>query len=140
MKLFFKTILLFALILSSCRVSLVPDYNANIYQQIISAASRNDRIYIDLLQANPDDRKFSLYAKRYASLETAIQSIYLQYQARPHANSFLPIIENIQTLFVKFKNEHQSQSAPLSADQVRLYQQYARDYWKPLLIAENALK
>lgn len=91
----------------SCKVALLPDYNAALYQQIVSAASKNDRIYIDLLQANADERKFSLYAKRYANLETAIQSIYLQYQARPRSANFLPIIENIQTLFVKYKTEHQ---------------------------------
>ena len=88
MKHFFKTFLLFALIFSSCSVSLVPDYNATIYQKIIATAARNDRLYIDLLQADTTHRAFSQYAKIYAGIETSIQSIYLQYQARANNSAF----------------------------------------------------
>jgi hypothetical protein len=140
MKHFFKTFLLFSLIFSSCRVSLVPDYNATIYQKIIATAARNDRLYIDLLQADTAHRAFSQYAKRYAALETSIQSINLQYQARANNSVFLPILENIQTLFLKYKEEHKKHTAPLTQAEIKLYQTYTRDYWKPLLIAENALR
>ena len=140
MKQFFKTFLLFALILSSCRVSLVPDYNATIYQKIIATAARNDRLYIDLLQADTTHRAFSQYAKRYAGIETSIQSIYLQYQARANNSAFLPILENIQTLFLKYKEEHKQHTAALTQAEIKVYQAYTRDYWKPLLIAENALR
>lgn len=140
MKQFFKSFLVVVVLLSACRVSLVPDYNATIFQKIVSTAARNDRLYIDLMQADAGQRSFALYAKRYAALETAIQSLYLQYQARANNTAFLPILENIQTLFLKYKKEHQQHSSPLTDAEISVYQTYTRDYWKPLLIAEASLR
>jgi hypothetical protein len=133
-------VLLFGCFFSSCSVTLVPEYNASLYQQIVTTAARNDRLYIDLLQADTAHRAFSQYAKRYAGIETSIQSIYLQYQARANNSAFLPILENIQTLFLKYKEEHKQHASALTQAEIKLYQTYTRDYWKPLLIAENALR
>ena len=133
-------VLFFGCLLSSCSVTLVPEYNASLYQQIVTTAARNDRLYIDLMQADTAHRAFSQYAKRYAALEASIQSINLQYQARANNSVFLPILENIQTLFLKYKEEHKQHTAPLTQAEIKVYQTYTRDYWKPLLIAENTLR
>ena len=133
-------VLLFGCLFSSCSVTLVPEYNASLYQKIVTTAARNDRLYIDLLQSDTDHRAFSQYAKRYAAIETSIQSINLQYQARANNSVFLPILENIQNLFLKYKEEHKQHTAPLTQAEIKVYQAYTRDYWKPLLIAENALR
>jgi|LakMenEpi03Aug12_release.lakeMendotaPanAssembly.Ray.scaffolds.fasta_scaffold03506_2 hypothetical protein len=137
-----RFLLVCLLIISSthCRLTRLPTYDPQLYKQLISAAAKTEKLYIDLRLADTSQRKFQQFSRRYATLESTLQIIYLQYEARPYNTRFLPIVQNIQLLFEQYKNEHRQQRrAPKDAELI-IYQTYLRDAWKPLLIAEQALK
>jgi len=123
-----------------CRLSRLPTYDPQLYKQVVAAVAKTEKLYIDLRMADTSQRKFHQFSRRYATLESTLQIIYLQYEVRPYNTRFLPILQNIQTLFERYKNEHRQQKrAPNNAELI-IYQTYLRDAWKPLLIAEQALK
>ena len=126
-------------LLFSCRVVLVPEYSAELENQIVQGAKLNDRLYINLLDANPDKRSIQLYADKYAEIESEIHSILLKNETRKKNNDMLVIIRNLDSVFVKYKNHHKSKNT-LSDGEIKLNQVYIKDLWKPLLIAESGLK
>lgn len=135
-------LLLLLLLLSNtqCRLTRLPAYDPELYQQIISAAGKTDKLYIDLRLAQPADRKFEQFSRRYAGVEKAIRIITLQYEARPFNTRFLPILANIDTLFHRYREEHRLHPTRPSNAELLIYQTYLRNAWKPLIVAEQALK
>jgi hypothetical protein len=133
------TILWICALLFSCRVVLVPEYSSELEAQIVQGAKLNDKLYIDLLNANPDKRSFQLYAGKYAEVESEIHSILLKNETRKKNNDMLVIIRNLDSAFVEYKNQHKSQDR-LSDGEIKVNQAFIKAFWKPLLIAESGLK
>lgn len=132
--------LILLLICSHCRSTRLPSYNPEIYRQLVSAAGKTDKLYIDLRLADSAHRKFSSFTRQYAAVEKSIRIVALQYEARPFNSRFLPIIHNITLLFERYRDEHRYKKQLPSNAELIIYQTYLRDAWKPLLIAEQALK
>jgi hypothetical protein len=133
-------LLLLIIFFTQCRLTRLPAYDPELYQQIISAAGKTDKLYIDLRLAQPADRKFEQFSRRYAGVEKAIRIITLQYEARPFNTRFLPILANIDTLFHRYREEHRLHPTRPSNAELLIYQTYLRNAWKPLIVAEQALK
>ena len=128
------------LTLSACTISLVPEYSAALESQITKTAKLNDKLYIQLLNADPNKRTFSSYSDQYTDIESEIHAIKLKNEIRNNNASFASIIQNLENAFILYKNEHKNKISPLTDAEIILYQNYIRDFWKPLLIAESSLK
>lgn len=126
-------------LLASCRVSLVPQYNAQLEEQISQTAKATDRLYIDLLDASTEERKYTLIQSRYNDIESEINSIELKNQGRDKNADFLVIIKNLKEAFQEAKKYHKVHDT-LSNGEILSYQATLAGFWKPLYIAEKALK
>jgi hypothetical protein len=126
-------------VLSSCSVSLVPDYNPALEEQISEAAMMNDRLYLDLLNIPISERSFQAYAPRYSEIESEINSIRMKNEIRPNNTEMLKIIDLLKSNFVQYKEEHKAKSTGLTDGEIRSYSAFIRGFWLPLLTAENAL-
>jgi hypothetical protein len=126
-------------ILFSCRVMLVPEYNAKLEEDIAKTAKANDKLYIDLLDAAPTKRIYETYKDRYNDIEADINAIRLKNEARNKADEFLKIIDNLKTGFSEAKQYHK-QNNGLSDGEIRAYQATIAGLWKPLYLAERSLK
>lgn len=136
--LFFLVFLLF--FFSHCRLTRLPPFDPQLYKQIVTAAGKTEKLYIDIRLADTSHRQYALFSRKYASVEKEINIISLQYESRPFNTKFLPILQHIASLFDRYREEHrQKKSAPTNAELI-IYQTYLRDAWKPLLIAEQSLK
>ena len=124
----------------SCTVSLVPEYSADLESQITKGAKMNDKIYIDLLNAESSKRSFIMYADRYAEVEAEINSIRLRNEVRKNNTDMLFIINKLDSGFIRFRDEHKVNPSILRDGEIRSYQSQILAYWKPLLIAEGGLK
>lgn len=142
MRQLLRLLLLFCILISSvqCRITRLPDFDPDLYRQLVSTIGKTDQLYINLRLADSTQRKFSLHSKRYASVEKSIRIIALQYEARPFNSRFLPIINNITLLFERYRDEHRTRKKSPTDAELLIYQTYLRDAWKPLLIAEQSLK
>ena len=137
-----KRITLILLVVSSlfaCRVTLVPEYNAKLEDEISKAAKANDKLYIDLLDSSPEKRIYDNYKEKYNDIESDINSIQLKNEARNKNEDFLKIIKNLKEGFIEAKKYHK-ENKTLSDGEIKAYQATLSGLWKPLYIAERSLK
>ena len=123
---------------TSCRVMLVPEYDAKLEEQISSTAKATDRLYIDLLDAPPEQRDYTNVQPRYNDIEADINSIELKNQGRLKNGDFLVIIKNLKDAFQEAKAFHKEHKT-LSNGEIRSYQATLAGFWKPLYLSEKAL-
>lgn len=124
--------------LQACRVTLVPEYSAELEAQIAKTAKANDKLYIDLLDAKPEQRNYEAVNTRYNDIEAEINSIELQNQARAKNADFLVIIKNLKDAFKEAKQYHKDHTT-LSNGEILSYQATLAGFWKPLYVSEKAL-
>jgi hypothetical protein len=125
--------------LFSCKVALVPEYNASLDDQIAKAAQENDRLYIDLLDVPASERLYKNFMDRYNSVESEINAIQLKNEARKNNADFMVIIKNLKDAFAEAKKYHKDHNG-LSDGEIKAYQATLAGFWKPLYVAERALK
>ena len=125
--------------LVSCRVALVPEYSAQLEEQIAKTAKATDKLYIDMLDVAESNRTYDKYRERYNEIESEINSIRLKNEARPKNSDFLVINKNLKEAFEEAKNFHKENST-LKNGEIKAYQASLAGCWKPLYIAEIALK
>lgn len=129
---------LFIITLASCKVKWVADYSAAIEDQIIATAQKNDRLYIDMMDA-PMPNRYALYIERYNDIESEINSIQFKNEARKKNEAMLTIIKNLKEAFLQYRREHRDKKT-LTRTEVLIYQSYIKSFWLPLLNAEHGLK
>ena len=130
--------LLLIVLLQSCRVAWVPDYNAAIEDQIIATAQKNDRLYLDMLHGSAP-ANYVLYSDRYNDIQSEINSIELKNEARRKNEDMLAIIKNLKNAFKEYRKEHEAKKI-LKDGEILIYQQNIKAFWTPLLVAEHGLK
>lgn len=131
--------LLLLLLLLSCRVTLVPEYSAQLEDQIAKTAKATDKLYIDMLDVPLNNRTYDSFKDRYNEIESEINSIRLKNEARPKNADFLVINKNLKDAFEEAKKYHKENST-LSDGEARAYQATLAGFWRPLYAAEIALK
>lgn len=132
-------LLLVVLSFISCRVTLVPEYSAQLEEQIAKAAKATDKLYIDMLDAPVNSRTYESFKDRYNEIESDINSIKLKNEARPKNADFLVINKNLKDAFDEAKKYHKENST-LADGEAKAYQATLAGFWKPLYVAELALK
>ena len=125
--------------LTSCKVMLVPQYSAELENQIANTAKSTDKLYIDMMDTPVNERTYHAFSERYNDIEVEINSIQLKNEARPKNGDFLVIIKNLKDAFAEAKKYHKEYKI-LSDGEAIAYQATLSGYWKPLYIAEKALK
>ncbi len=124
---------------ASCKVTLVPEYSAALEEQVAAAAKATDKLYIDMLDVAIAARTYDSFKDRYNEIEAEINSIQLKNEARQKNKDFLVIIKNLKDAFAEAKQYHKSHTT-ISNGEAKSYQATLSAFWKPLYVAEKALK
>ncbi|MEP6926099.1 MAG: hypothetical protein ABI834_00620 [Ginsengibacter sp.] len=124
--------------LSSCRVMLVPEYNAQLDEQISNTAKATDKLYIDMLDTPKNNRAYDTYKERYNQIESEVYSIQLKNEGRPKNGDFIVIIKNLKDAFDEAKKYHKDHTT-LSDGEAIAYRATLSGFWKPLYLAERGL-
>ncbi|MGI8950264.1 MAG: hypothetical protein ACR2FN_01635 [Chitinophagaceae bacterium] len=122
----------------SCKVALVPEYNADLETQISNDAKMTDMLYLEMMDASADKKNYSLYADKYINIETEINSILLKNEARAKAGDIVASVEKLRDYFVKAKEDHKKRDT-LSNAEFLIYNEQLKAFWKPILVEEIAL-
>lgn len=125
--------------LSACKVQLVPAYNAELEEQIVKTAKMSDMLYLEMMDAASDKKSYSLYADKYLDIESEINSILLKNEVRSNAADNIATVQKLKDYFVKAKEDHKTRTTMSNAEML-LYNEQLKAFWKPVLIAERALK
>ena len=113
--------LLTTLLFLSCRVMLVPEYSAQLEDQISKTAKATDKLYIDILDVPVNNRTYENFKDRYNEIESEINSIKLKNEARPKNADFLVINKNLKDAFDEAKKYHKENST-LADGEAKAYQ------------------
>jgi hypothetical protein len=133
-----SSMLLFTLY-SCITVKWVPDYSADIEKQLVETQKLNEKMYMDLLAVKIDKRTYETCEKNYLEVESSINSILFQNQARDKNEHMIAITKNLKENFIQFKEEHKSKGT-LTDGEIKIYISTINGFWQPLLTAEKALK
>jgi hypothetical protein len=132
-------ILYLLFVLASCKVMLVPQYSAQLEDQISNGAKATDRLYINMLDTIQGGRVYDNFKDQYNEIEVEINSIQLKNEGRPKNGDFLAIIKNLKDAFAEAKKYHKDHNT-LSDGEAISYEATLSGYWKPLYLAEKGLK
>jgi hypothetical protein len=127
-----------AAMINSCQVRLVPQYSAELENQIINGAKMTDKLYLEMIDAPDDKKNYSLYSERYLDIESEINSILFKNQAREKAQDIIASVKILRDNFVKYKQDHKTRNT-LSNPELILYNADLRAFWAPVLVQEKAL-
>jgi hypothetical protein len=127
------------LVFLSCKVTWVPEYNAQLEDQIANAAKANDKLYLDMLDQPLASRTYANYAAKYNEIEAEINSIQLKNEARKNNGDFLVINKNLREEFAKYRKEHKDDGT-LTDGKIKVFRLQIAGFWRPLYMAERGLK
>jgi len=125
--------------LLACKATFVPPYDASIEAQISKTARLTDALYLQMLDDKESDRKYEKYADKYLDIQVEINSLLLKTQVRLYNKEMLVMVQNLQKLFIQFKEDHKTKMLLKDVD-IQLNMMQVNAVWAPLLLAERALK
>lgn len=129
-----------ALLFNGCRVTLLPDYDDSISQEILETAKRVDKFYLNMLETTVnenDERAYNKMVNSYVEIEVELVSLLSKNKIRPLNENSIRICEITLELWVKYKNEHKEDNE-LSDGLIKLNLLTFRDLFYAMLVAEKA--
>jgi PBP1b-binding outer membrane lipoprotein LpoB len=133
-------IIVLALLLAGCRVTLLPDYDDSIAQEILETAKRVDKFYLDMLETTVNengDRAYNKMVDSYVEIEVELSSLLSKNKIRPLNENSIRICEITLELWVKYKEEHKEDNE-LSDGLIKLNRLTFSDLFYAMLVAEKA--
>jgi len=132
----FMTILLF----STCKVTFVPEYDAELSSQIDETAKMVNRFYLEMLETTSNQnegRAFEGFIQGYIDVEVELNSLLNKNKIRPLNDNSTRICEITLQLWAKYKEEHKTDNA-LSDGLIKLNRQTFSDLFYAMQVAEKA--
>lgn len=123
---------------SACKVSQVPTYDAALQTQIENAAKMTDRLYLEMMNAPAEAKRYMYYQKAYTDIEVEINSILMKNEIRPKAADIVASVKALKEYFEAAKKDHADRDS-LSNAEFLIYNEQLKALWKPVLIEEMAL-
>lgn len=96
----------FLLLICSCSVKLVANYDADTEKQIFKTAKLVDTFYGELLDTKESRRNYDKFSKKYREIETEINMLIMRNEIRSLNEESTKISKNIMTLWLKYMNRH----------------------------------
>jgi len=126
----------------SCKVVLLPSYDATISEQIDNTAKSVDRFYLSMLEtttAENDGRAFSKFADKYVEIEVELNSLLNKNKIRPLNKNSTRICEITHQLWVKYKEEHKAKNT-LKDGLILLNRKKFSDLFYAMRVADEGIK
>ncbi|TAL47844.1 MAG: hypothetical protein EPN92_04370 [Chitinophagaceae bacterium] len=137
--LFISTLFLF---FSSCRVTLVPPYDADMAGEISKTAKMVDKFYITMMEKTKNEnngRTYEKFSDQYIDIEVELNSLLYKNKVKPLNAHSTRICEITLQLWNKYKEEHKTDNE-LSDGLIRLNRKYLSDLFYAMQVAEEGKK
>jgi len=124
---------------SSCKVVLLPSYDATIAEQIDNTAKAIDKFYLSMLETTNvtnDGRAFNKFADKYVEIEVELNSLLNKNKIRPLNKNSIKIGEITLQLWQKYKQEHKEDNT-LSDGLIKLNRKTFSDLLYAMQVAEK---
>ena len=118
-------------LLSSCRVTFLPSYDAGIVQQIETISIDIDRLYLQMLEKDKaGERTYSEYVDGYINIEVEMNLLLTKNKARPYNKDMVTNSQILLDQWIKWMDEHKQRN-----DLSDLEIQYRRTYFNDMIFA-----
>lgn len=127
------------LFLNSCKVSLIPNFDSGIYQQIEITSKSVDKFYLLMLETTKPEnegRKFEKFIEKYVDIEIEITSLLNKNKIRPLNTNSTRVCEITLELWQKYKEEHRKDNT-LSDGLIKLNRKTFGDLFYAMQVAEK---
>ena len=103
-----KLLLLFIsiLLVSSCAIKLVSDYDQDTVNKIVEISKMVDLFYLNLVENESLERNYNKFAEDYKLIEVEIRALTLMNKMRPQNEDSIKNSVNLLTNWIEIKNEH----------------------------------
>ncbi len=138
-RILFSVILLSTIALNSCRVTLLPSYDAGISEQIENTSKTVDKFYLTMLETtSPENegRAFIKFTREYIDIEVELNSLLTKNKIRPLNENSTRICEITLQLWIKYKEEHKTDNT-LSDGLIKLNRKTFSDLFFAMQVAEE---
>jgi len=128
------------LLFSACKVTFVPEYDAELSAQIDETAKMVDRFYLEMLETTSNQnggRAFEKFIQGYIDVEVELNSLLNKNKIRPLNENSTRICEITLQLWAKYKDEHKTDNG-LSDGLIKLNRQTFSDLFYAMQVAERA--
>lgn len=125
--------------IQSCKVTLVPPYDAEIATQMDDTAKTVDKFYLSMLEttfAANDGRAFTNFSAQYVDVEVELNSLLSKNKIRPLNEHSTRICEIALQLWQKYKEEHKTDNT-LTDGLIKLNQMTLADLFLAMQVAER---
>lgn len=136
MKKFLLPIILFAS-LASCKIQLVPTYNATVVSDAIDARVYCDSLYNAMLRDS--SANYADYTNAYNLENIKLQNLVFAEATRDHGKILLQQAQRIQNNFKIFQSDH-AVNVVLSASILRSYKSLMDELFRSYLTSQNNLQ
>jgi hypothetical protein len=122
-----------------CRVTFVPEYDAELAADIKATAQQVDRFYLMMLETTSTDndgRAFEHFAAQYVDIEVMLNSLLVQNKIKPLNENSTRIVEITLELWQKYKEEHRTDNT-LSDGLIKLNRKTFSDLFYAMQVAEK---
>jgi hypothetical protein len=127
------------IVLTSCKVTFIPNYDSDISEQIENTAKSVDKFYLSMLEtttSSDDGRVFSKFSEQYVNIEVELNSLLNKNKIRPLNENSTRICEITLELWIKYKEEHKSDNS-LSDGLIKLNRKTFSDLFFAMQVAEK---
>jgi hypothetical protein len=125
--------------LLSCRVTLLPEYNAELSKNIENTAKLVDKFYLSMYETTSvenNGRSYDKFAGQYVEIEVEIKSLLNRNKIRPLNENSTRISEITLELWQKYKEEHKTDNT-LSNGLIQLNMKTFADLFFAMQVAEE---
>lgn len=130
------------LLLVSCRVQFVADYDGQLATQIENAAEAVDYFYLSMAENTADDfgaRSYQYFKEDYLKIEVQLNSILRKNRIQPLNEHSTKIAQMTLDKWVEYKKRHKDKDG-LSDAEIKLNRLTMSDFFYAMLVAEEGKK
>lgn len=130
------SLLLAILLLTSCAVKYVADYDQTTLNKIIDVSKQVDLFYITLLDIESTERDFEKFTQSYKEIEVELRSLVMINKIRPLNDDSTRIAEQVLEFWLKYKTKHKEKNRYSNA-QLKLHQKRFNRLFTAMAIGET---
>jgi len=99
-------ILITIILISSCAVKLVSDYDQDTVNKVVEISKMINLFYMNITETDSLSRHYDKFTEDYKLIEAEIRVLILMNKIRPKNEDSIENSENLLTNWIEIKNEH----------------------------------
>jgi len=129
-------LLIVILLMTSCAVKYVADYDQTTLNKIIDISKQVDLFYLTVLDLESTERNFENFTQSYKEIEVELRSLVMINKLRPLNEDSTKIAEQILEFWIKYKTKHNEKNSYSNA-QLKIHQKRFNRLFTAMAIGET---